>query len=163
MKPRTIALITVGATILLGLFVFDLLPLPFRKSGAPKKETQPLISPTPTIPPTFTPTFNPESQKGPLVSSFTVSYTLVGKVTNITPAKTAGKYTIEITSRNGAQKYTMTDIGGEGILTTTNKTKKISWEELKPGDDVIVDLSVSPDKETGKSTVFIGQIAVLSR
>ncbi|MBI3334798.1 hypothetical protein HYZ97_04900 [Candidatus Pacearchaeota archaeon] len=126
-------------------------------------------SPTQSTSPTrgnavFTPSLNPESQKGSLIDSYNVFYTLVGKVTAISPsAAQSGKYTIEVTSRDGSQVYRMTEVGGPDIVKSSTGNRKMEFKEIRQGDDVLVDVSVTPSKTSPEPKIFLSQITILSR
>ncbi len=108
----------------------------------------------------FTPSLDASSQKGKLVKSATVVYTLEGKITKITPNGT--NYNLEITSLDGSQIYNAINLGGENILRGSKSGGPIQWSELGAGDDVLVNLSVSSDA-SGKEIVSVGQILVNNR
>ena len=131
--------------------------LPHQKSTVqtPKIETKPIQDNN-----SFTPSLNPTSQKGKLVKNATVVYTLEGKITKITP--NGSNYNLEITSLDGSQVYNAINIGGPDILRGSKSGGEIKWSALKPGDDVLINVSVSMDA-SGKETVSIGQILVNNR
>lgn len=128
--------------------------LPHQTSGVatPKVKNQQSVDNS-----SFTPSLNPESQKGPLVKSATVVYTLQGKITKVAP--NGSNYNLEITSFNGGQIYNAINIGGKGVLRGAKSGGEIAWDKLSPGDDVLVNVSASMDS-SGKETTSVGQILV---
>lgn len=106
----------------------------------------------------FFPSLDPESQKGQLVAEYSVLYKLSGHVTSIKASSTKDLYDITFTSTNGSQTYDAAGVGGTGILENSTG-KEIAWTELKPGDEVIVNISVVSAQ--GSPKTFVNQIKTI--
>lgn len=95
---------------------------------------------------------------GKLVEQYTVFYTLRGKVTKVEDVG-GGKYNLLISAFDGSQTYTLTGIGGDGILFKANKP--LNWRDLKVGSDLFMEINVNSGKGEGaKPQIIIGQIQV---
>lgn len=104
----------------------------------------------------FDPQGDPKAEKGELVKSYVVLYTLTGRITKIAPSTTPDKYDIELTSTTGSQRYEMKGVGGEGVL--KGNRPNVEWSDVTPGMEAIINVSVTSQGDkitTGVSQVFI--------
>jgi hypothetical protein len=103
----------------------------------------------------FLPSLDPKSQEGELVSDYSVLYTLSGHITIVKPSSDEGLYDITITSQTGSQTYEVLGVNGKGVL-ENSAGKELPFTELKPGDQVIMNISVSSAKSAAKA--YVSQI-----